>query len=96
MIPSKSTSPFSKKSTWLYVTPNSFKEPFSSLIPITPSNVSYGLPVTDNISSPGLSIPCKQRVKAWVPLTIIGLTNASSAPNTFAYISSTFSRPKSL
>ncbi len=51
-------------------------------MPITPSKVSYGLPVTDKISSPGLTIPCIHKVSACVPFTIIGLTRASSVLNT--------------
>ena len=69
--------------------------PFSLLlsIPITVLSVSYGSPVTDKSSSPGLNIPKRTKDSAWVPDTICDLTSAFSALNTDAYIFSIVSLP---
>ena len=59
------------KGTSLYVIPNSLSEPISfPLMPITSSKVSYGLPDMYMISSPGLKIPDKIKLRACVPFTI--------------------------
>ena len=70
----------------------SLSDPFPPpLIPMTSSNVSYGCPVRDNITSPGRRIPNKTELIACVPLTNCILTAAFSARNNLAKTASIFS-----
>ena len=65
----------------------SLSEPFPPpLIPLTSSYVSYGCPVRDNITSPGLSIPNKTELIACVPLTNCILTAAFSATVSYTHL----------
>ena len=90
-IDSKSNSLSSFKSTCSKFILYDFKELGLSTIPITSSNVSYGLPVMLSNVSPGLSNENSATVKAWVPEINCPLTIQSSvlniSENTFSQVS---------
>ena len=90
---SKSNSLFSFKSICSKLILKDFKELGLSTIPITSSNVSYGLPVILNKVSPGLNSANNVTVKACVPDINCPLTMPSSALNISAKTFSVVSLP---